>query len=482
MTTTEAPTQTQQAPEVTQQQAAPPPVEQSKEAPVKKQATLEHFSEEQINKRVQDNIDRFERLLSGKPPKEEAPEKKEDEKPAEEKAETPEEKPEKPVKKAKKEPVEEPEEEQDEPKPRPRKRTAPADDGDKLEKVVEKLADKITKRQEPAKESATLSKADVEKRRVFEQMAKDNPDDYAGLPEKFEKFVAQESKYKSKWEKENPGERYNPDDEAHAEFYDKYGIEYDNDAYVDARVELKSSEKLESFTKKQQEQQERARREQEATRQAERMTADIPKLLAKEVTGQEVDLDALESEDPVAAQFISKALEGANTLVSELAALSADPSKLDVKGNQLHALLIDRLEYYESQLSELPFSKTVIKEGGRTKEFATLDDFQQMNPADKKHYWTVYTHPEQTKKYIVKDFGALAKSDIERQEQLFKQRFEKQKGATSQSQTKQETTKPQAKRESPDISGGDRRVPPIDTGDEKQDDKASLMDKWFNAA
>lgn len=477
MTTTEAPTQTQQAPEVTQQQAAPPPVEQSKEAPVKRQATLEHFSEEQINQRVQENLDRW--LKGEKPPKEEAPEKKEEEKPAEEKAETPEEKP---VKKAKKEPAEEPEEEQDEPKPRPRKRTAPADDGDKLEKAVEKLAEKITKRQEPAKESTTLSKADVEKRRVFEQMAKDNPDEYAGLPEKFEKFVSQESKYKSKWEKENPGERYNPDDEAHSEFYDKYGIEYDNDAYVDARVELKSSEKLDTFAKKQQEQQERARREQEIAQRAERMTADIPKLLAKEVTGQDVDLDALESEDPVAAQFISMALRGANTLVSELTILAANPLKLDVKGNETHAILMDRLAYYENQLGELPFSKTLIKEGGRQKEFATLNDFNRMSESDQAHYWTVYTHPEQTKKYIVKDFGALAKSDIEKQEQLFKQRFEKQKGASSQSQTKQETAKPQAKRESPDISGGDRRVPPIDTGDEKKDDKASLMDKWFNAA
>lgn len=440
-----------------------------------KPATLEHFSDDQIEARVHENLDR---ILRGEKPKKEVEKKPEPkvEEPAEKAEEN---QPEKPVKKAKEEPKSE-DVSEDEPQPRRRKRSeAPKEDDGKLEKAVEKLADKITKRQEPEK-GQSLTKADVEKRRVFEQMAKDNPEEYAGLPEKFEKFVAQESKYRAKWEKENPGERYNPDDESHSEFYDNYGIEYDNDAYVDARVELAAEKRFENFTKRQQEQQERAQREREAEQQAERMTSDIPKLLAKEIVGKEVDLDALESEDPVAHNFITRAMGDANEMISELAKLSADPSKLDLKGNPTHGILLERLEYYETQLGELPFAKTVIKEGGRTKEFATLEDFQQMNAADKKHYWTVYTHPEQTKKYILKDFGNLVKGDIERHEKMFEQRLAKRNGGSSQSQTGKETPQPKPRRESPEITGGDRRVPPVETGDDKPESVADRIDNWLS--
>jgi hypothetical protein len=468
---------------------APPDINVRKppqDPPKKTKATLEHFSENEVEKRVQDQLNKW--LDADKSPaakkankddqSEETPAEETDEateKPDEKKPETKK----KPAKKATEEAEETPAVEEEEPQPKRKKPKAAERDDDKLEKAVEKLADKLDRKQQKSDTQSTLSKKDEQKLKVFEHMGKENSE-YATLARDYKAFVAREQQYKAKWEKENPGEAFNPTDDAHSEWYDKNEPTYDQEDYIEAKVDLVSNEKVDKLTRQEREKAEKQRQEQEVETRSEKITADTHRQLAKEIVGKELDLEELETEDPVAYDFISRATSDANSLIAEAVKIASNPGLIDRK-NPLHETLLNRLEVYDEALSDVPEAKTRIKEGGRYKDFATLKEFLRMAPEDQADYWTVYTHPDQSKKYIIKDFSELVKADIDRKEKLFAQRLEKRNSGGSQNSGEPKQKQAAPRHESPTITGGDRKVTPVDALKPKVEDEASQLEKWFNA-
>lgn len=461
----------------TQQTAPAQTAEQKKSATP--EPSIQHFTPEEIESRVKGALEHF-----GKQREDKESKKKEADKPATKREEsvlydekTVETKPE--AKKADK-----PEKTDDKPaedKPRTRKRReAPDDDvADRLEKSIEKLGDRLKQDDKKPDPTPKLEGKDAAKLRVFEEMAKAN-EEYAGLPEQFKKFQKLEREYKSKWEKANPGEDFDPADDAHSEFYDKHEPTYDQDDYVDARAELKANERIEKFTKAEQERLEKARREEEVATTLKKATADTANVLAKEVLGKDVDLKALESDDKAAFKFITQATKDANEVISEMTRLATNPNvKFDPTSNKIHGLINERLRSYEDAILEMDDAHRTIREDGVSKEFATLDEFLGMSERQRQRHWTIFLKPEVSKSFFLKDMAAIVKGDIDENEKLFTERASKRTGGTSQNGSGNGNASSTARVQPPSLNGGDRTVAPVAKTDDKSADPFAAMDSYY---
>lgn len=141
---------------------------------------------------------------------------------------------------------------------------------------------------------------------------------YAGIADKTIKFWADEESYKAKWEKTNPGAKFNPDDEEHEEFY-KNEPQFNQDDFDAAKSDVA---KYEATREMRIEQAERADDEAEVTRHKKesptiakaakagvaKLITDVSPELGKLVGGELTDETwaKLEDEDPAAAVVLKR--------------------------------------------------------------------------------------------------------------------------------------------------------------------------------
>lgn len=98
-----------------------------------------------------------------------------------------------------------------------------------IAKRVTEAVTAATKPQEP-----TLTAVEQKQLAAFEQMAKADKR-YAELPTAVKAYWKKESEYQAKWEKDNPGEEFNPDADDHIAFYKKHTPSYDESDFESAR-------------------------------------------------------------------------------------------------------------------------------------------------------------------------------------------------------------------------------------------------------
>lgn len=465
---------TPDAPEVAPQVATQSTTPEAPKTPSKETSpkpSLEHFSPDQIEERIKGALEYLGKPRSERKKEESKPEKPEDK---------PKQEPEKVVEKADK-----PADKAVDKKP---KKPAKSEDdvADRIEKGFDKLADKIRdKPTEKAKEEAPVVEGkDATRLKVFEAMAKENPE-YATLPEKFKAFTKLEKSYKAKWEKDNPGETFDASDDAHEDFYAKHEPKFDPDDYVDARADLRAQERFEKLHQEETSKRQKAEQQAEIERAAKEATADIGDKLASELLGKETTLKDLASEDEFSHKFVAKAVSDANTVISELTKLLKPGStvQFDPVGNKLHGVIDERLRAYEQDIAQLDEDAQAIVENGRRKDFATLDDFLKMSQREQANHWTIFAKLDIAKSMVLKDFAAMVKNDISESEQLLAKRLQKQGGqSSSKSQqaaggnNQSSTSRPSP----PNIDGGDRKVPPVDPAASKTDDPISAVASYYN--
>lgn len=239
--------------------------------------------------------------LKGK--KEKPPEEKKVEEPKPEKPKEEEPKPEKKPK------AEEPASKPDDQKPASKVKVAkraPTPDATELVKAATAAATKA------ALEAATVKKAEKadkpkaetedlpEKYQndipILQRMEKMWPDKYKGLAEKFAKASRRVEAYRTKWEQENPGREFDPDDNEHSSFISSNEVDWEDGEYIDARAEIKAEqivEKERTETKKKFDELEHRLTEKDLEPTIRKRQADVARELIKEL-----DKDLLVLVDP----------------------------------------------------------------------------------------------------------------------------------------------------------------------------------------
>ena len=94
-----------------------------------------------------------------------------------------------------------------------------------------------------------LSRQEAYRRSVFDRMEKMFPDDYRGLRKRYEDAYQKLAEYSKKWESEHPGEKFNEDDEEHAEFMDSIDVDYHDLDFSRAEAAIQADERTAELTK-----------------------------------------------------------------------------------------------------------------------------------------------------------------------------------------------------------------------------------------
>ena len=221
----------------------------------------------------------------------------------------------------------------------------------------------------------------------------------------FKKVGGTEDQYKAQWLKENPGEKFDPNDDQHTDWYadnDPTNKFEDIDEQLeDAQVRVIKREAREEASKALAE--ENSRRQSEERRQRvapmaeqtandsvmEALEAIDPKLV--EVVKKDGE-KGLADEDPIALKLVSQAAQIFSPLITETIKIS-EGLVSPTQGNPVHAKIEEVMVSIENAVLALDPSDRIKVEtvGGRQvqKRFATMEDFANMPAEKRSRYWTV---------------------------------------------------------------------------------------------
>jgi hypothetical protein len=283
--------------------------------------------------------------------------------------------------------------------------------------TADEIADRVADRMKPAKAEATkepeLSADDQRNRDVLAFMAQEQPE-FGRLLKRFDAFIPAEKNYRERWEKANPGESYDPTNEAHADFYkanDPIQTEADQAAFDRAQNRLEARQEAEKVLSHGEAKRMHAEAVKAVTAKLANHQDDVTKELLKETDGElaKIEPKKLREEDPLADAAI-------RPYVPALAAMTAELTKAFTPGlnyqfsdnNPLHVTLMQTIYGYENELLALP-EKDRLSNG---RVLAPIEEFNKMTPEQKSKHWTIWMEPNAVRALLVRDFSAKAREDL----------------------------------------------------------------------
>lgn len=313
----------------------------------------------------------------------------------------------KPEKPAKPEPTEKAVE-QPKPAPKPRKpKPEPREPdyeaiADAAGRGVAKALHKEPPKEEPKPEPRpqfTHLPPDVQRQlTVLQKMETMYPDRYKDITNKYATNVKAVSDYQEKWEKENPGEKYDEKDEEHNAFFEKHDVDWDDDDYTMALAEMVADRRVKDI-------EERTGKQLSELEQRDRARELWPKVFAeakrvgKQVfnqlggvfkdiiddTGQvnRAVVQKISDEDPVGYEVALPVVTQLENRAALNCQLFDQLVKYDPK-NAEHRFISDFALASEKEMLALPREKQVNSEG---QKFATSEQYHRMNELERsKHY------------------------------------------------------------------------------------------------
>lgn len=263
--------------------------------------------------------------------------------------------------------------------------------------VAEELraaAPKAEKAPDPlAATESTLLPDEQSELAVYKQMAADNPA-YKDLPRQYLASIQKIEAYKSRWEKENPGEEFNPDDEAHDSFYKTNTPQFNARDFRKAEVRMEAKQLLqqkeeEDRPKRVEEQAESAKKEILPTIAQTKLDAavSIVKTLGDGLleTIEKDGFDKFAEADPIIADAIKGSVAKLNNFLE--AARQFDDPKGRIPYNPKDAGHVEYGNYLtakEEEMSRKPIKQRYDEEG---RLFLPRHEYIKI-PADKRaDYW-----------------------------------------------------------------------------------------------
>lgn len=373
----------------------------------------------------------------------EEPKKEPEPAPAEEK---------KPESEAKK-PAKKPAEAKAEPKPEPL-------DYERIGKEVGKAVREATKPEERGAEAPPEQAQPDEAKtiRYLERMEQANPEKYKGIASKYSTGLKQSAEYQAKWEKENPGEKFDKADPQHDAFFEKNAVDWDDKDYIEAVADLKADERTQKirdeFAAK-----DRAARLEPEVRKA---SAETTRSLLEDVGGKDaasainpdgsIDPEkwkAFAEAEPTKAEVLQRAALASRSITAEVENLFNGTVKFD-PSNKLHSDISNfALAAERSMLSQSEAART--QDG---KVFVDAKTYSGMSARERAQHWTFTARD--LRFLAAQDIKADAEKEIAAREEQFSQ-WAKRRGmskrldATEENESKKDA-KEQAKTASKPVS------------------------------
>jgi len=231
---------------------------------------------------------------------------------------------------------------------------------------------------------------DAEKRRVtyLSRLEKTNPAKYAGISGKYESSYKEVTKYQKAWEAENPGEAFDSESDAHADFLNKHVVDWDDDDYSEAIAD----EKIEATRDKaraEHEEQERHRAIEPQTRDSaahhtKALIAELDPLL-KDIPLDDTFQPLAEELAPVSGHIVAGAAKFAAQFISTSNRLFAGIEKYDAT-NPVHKHVERFASEKEQAILSLPKGQQLDGEG---RPFVAPHEFYKMSEQDRDKSWTL---------------------------------------------------------------------------------------------
>lgn len=318
------------------------------------------------------------------------------------------------------------------------------------------IAAELSQKPEPAPRAPAPSPADdllPEEREeliVFQEMERMNPT-YKNLSADYVTSIKRIESYRQKWEKDNPGEDFDPDAEAHDDFYARVSPKFNQRDFRKAEARLAGRELVKEVEAKS--------TAESASLKAELAVKDLAPAIhdARIAAAASIlkainpaHLDLVEKEgfkkfsetDPTAAEALQIAAQRISPFIE--AARQIDEPKaripIDMK-NPAHAEYINYLVAKEEEMKRRPIRQQIDEDGRR---FATRQELLAMPLAQRRQFW--FFNDELLIQQRVEEETTLAKKFIESEgqklERLAKLRGWKIDSAAPPAQSK--TTEPKA--------------------------------------
>lgn len=260
---------------------------------------------------------------------------------------------------------------------------------------------------------------------VLERLEKEKPDRYSGLPKRYEAALKSALEYKEKWEKEHPGEEFDPESEEHSEALAKIeeGVDWDDGDYERALVDLRAEKIAERKLEKAKAEISNVRREMLAKEHAPSIY-EAQARAAKNyfgIVGDEfspltgngaVDTKKVETvvdRDPIAASIVfenAAALERAVTALEEVTRGITSYNPKD----ELHRAIAQVITEQEAAISRLPPEKR-LRDG---RDFLPGAVYDSLPPEQRSRYWRL--HAEDIERIMTQHFAEVTRRALKQHE------------------------------------------------------------------
>lgn len=262
---------------------------------------------------------------------------------------------------------------------------------EKLE--LEKSRGQRQQQPEPSVETLPkeLSKDELYDLEVFKAMAKVDAK-YSKLADQFIKVAKSTADLKRRWERDHPGEIFNPQDEEHDEFFASNRVDYDKRDYKRAEHQMATeghdNPRIAELEKKHKEYAARDRAKELSSVAAkswakhvghlvEYVDPQIAKLVAK-------DPSKLQEEYPVEGPEIWRAGEALEAISSQAYLILDDTGYFPPRdGDNIHQHIINLIHRHEPRLANAPADERMLN----GKEFATWSQWARMTPQEQAKHW-----------------------------------------------------------------------------------------------
>ena len=243
--------------------------------------------------------------------------------------------------------------------------------------------------------------------------------------------------YKSKWEQDHPGKKFDIEDEDHSEFLSANDVSYDADEYTEALADLKAEERAASAMKPLEE---KLRQQEYEVKMAKRAADMVPridghqKITAKVFFNQLGDpfkgvldergavvrpeIDRMVKENPANVK-VFQAAQQTELVAGELMKIATGLVEFSDK-NPVHVAILGFANKQEREMMALPADQRMNDEG---KAFAPSAEWNKMTESQRKTHWT-YSDAELSTLYAF-EMADFAKKEIERSDKEFNERLDK---------------------------------------------------------
>lgn len=376
-----------------------------------------------------------------------------------------------------------------EPEPKPKRKAKPEIDPIELaEATGRSIARELAREKAPPAPKEPEVEPDLPEEfapdvAVFEEMARMNPKQYAGIKRELAKYAKAEDEYTAKWEADHPGEEFDPESDEHNDFYKRIRPKYeqrDFEAAKESLIEQRAVAKAEERLRQRQEEMEQ-RREKASTIQPEvdrEMIGLMGEMLTEadpenaELAKDWASIQTLDEKNPPLADVMITVHNEIKPVIEATKRLFRGIDQYD-QNKPAHQRIAAMVNDAENQVSRLPLKDRYDDQG---RLFATQDEYVKMSPTEKARHWYV---GEQELMAIV--HGQAKQQTKVLYEALKKQieRYSRVNGTPPKQQPKaqQDEPKPREDTSSPSVSG--RATLPGD-GTPANNKPASGKDWFFN--